>query len=184
MYRQALSVIVIITLFFVAEHFVAGAAQLNRNKYGPVVTAYLTALEEEVSELVYQLNHREISRSDYQRSRQRLGLLRRFVEQRAATSREDFVPELEVLSEAEFGTVGLKGKANPKELKPGDLIDGRWRLLGVERGKTRIFVIERLELAERKSFENSGTEQKPVKKIDPLDLIETIVVPENKGIRP
>jgi len=183
MYRQALSIIVIGTLFFVADHFVAGAVQLNRNKYGPVVTAYLTALDEEVSELLYQMNHREISRSDYLRSRQRLSLLRRFVEQRAANSREDFVPELEVLSEAEFGSVGLKGKANPKELQPGDLIDGRWRLLGVERGKTPIFVIERLEITER-TIENSGPELKPVKKVDPLDLIETIVVPENKGIRP
>src|SRR5262245_19403854 len=184
MYRQVLSIIFIVALLFFAVHFEAGGAQLNRNKYGPVVRAYLTALDEEVSELEYQLRHREISRSDYQRSKQRLGLLRRFVELRAAGSREDYVPELEVLSEAEFGAVGLKGKADPKELKPGDLIDHRWKLLAIERGRTPIFVIERLELTERKSFENSGPEQKPVKKVDPLELIETIVVPEYKGIRP
>jgi hypothetical protein len=184
MYREALSIIVIVTLFCVAEHLGAGGAQQKRNKYGPVVSAYLTALAEEISELEYQLYHREIRRSDYQRTRQRLNLLRRFVEERATESRDDYVPELEVLTEDEFGAVGLKGKADPKELKPGDLIDGRWKLLGVERGRTPIFVIERLELTERKSLENSGLEQKPVKKIDPLELIETIVVPEYKGIKP
>jgi len=184
MYRQALSIVVIVAIFFIAGNIGAGVAQQNRNKYGPVVNAYLTALTEEVSELEYQLNRREISRSDYQRSRQRLGLLRRFVEQRAAESREDYVPELEILSEDEFGAVGLKGKADLKELKPGDMIDRRWKLLAIERGRTPIFVIERLELTERKSFENSGPEQKPVKKVDPLELIETIVVPEYKGSRP
>jgi hypothetical protein len=184
MYRNILSIIVIVALFFVAECIVAVGAQQNRNKFGPVVSAYLTALAEEISELEYQLKHREISPSVYQRVRQRLTLLQRFVEERAASSREDFVPELEVLTEEEFGAVGLKGKADPKELKTGDLISGRWKVLGRARGRTPIFVLERLELKERESSENSAPDQKTVKKIDPLELIETIVVPENKGIRP
>jgi hypothetical protein len=179
MSRHTLSIIIIVAIFWAAEQINVGGPQQNRNRYGPVVNAYLTSLAEEVSELEYQLNHREISRADYQRSRQRLILLRRFVEQRAADSREDYVPELEVLSEDEFRAIGLKVKADPKELKPGDLINGKWKLLGVERGRRPIFVIERLELTE-----NSGAEQKTEKKVDPLELIETIVVPENKGIRP
>jgi hypothetical protein len=184
MYRRNLSIIVIVALFFVAECIVEVGAQQNRNKFGPVVSAYLTALAEEISELEYQLKHREIRPSDYQRVRQRLSLRQRFVEERATSSREDFVPELEVLTEDEFGAVGLKGKADPKDLKTGDLIGGRWKVLGIAPGRAPIFVIERLELTEKRYSENSAPEQRTLKKIDPLELIETIVVPENKGIRP
>jgi hypothetical protein len=153
-------------------------AQKQRASYGPIVTAYLTGLAEELNELDFQLKHREISRSDYDRSRQRLIILRRYIERLAAQSREDQVPELQILADEELGTMGLRAKRNPGELHVGDLFDSEWKILGIERGRIRFFVFQRLAQPERPSTESPVTDRRMNRRIDPQEVIETIVIRE------
>src|SRR5215470_18941756 len=94
----------------------ARAAQQKRATYGPVVSAYLTGLGEELNELEYQLRRQEISRADYERAKQRLTILRRFVERYAAGSHEDIVPEYQALAEDELNTLGLSRDYQINEL--------------------------------------------------------------------
>src|SRR5262245_29004428 len=82
------------------------AAQGKQDSYGPVVIAYLTGLDEELNELEYQLQRDEIARPDYERAKQRLTILRQFVERCAAENREDIVPEYQALAEDELATLG------------------------------------------------------------------------------
>ncbi|MBO0797986.1 MAG: hypothetical protein J2P31_04115 [Blastocatellia bacterium] len=146
--------------------------------YGPIVGAYLTGLAEELNELDFQLKHQEIRRSDYDRSKQRLLYMRRYIELLAAQSREDKVPELQILADEELGTMGLKAKRNPDGLAVGEIIDNEWKILGIERGRIRFFVFQKLPQAE---VSGSGlNDRKSAGKIDPQEAIETIVIREGK----
>lgn len=153
------------------------AAQQKRASYGPAVSAYLTGLEEELNELEYQLRHREIERADYERTKQRLTILRRFVERYAAESGEDIVPEYQVLAEDELNTLGLSREFKTDELIAGAELEGQWKIVGVqfggERKLTRFLIVERSQRTEA----GGVRESRLGKTIDPRDVIETIIVP-------
>ncbi len=159
-------------------HSNPGAAQRKQASYGSVVSAYLTGLGEELNELEYQLRHKEISRADYLRAKQRLTILRRFVERHAVESREDIVPEFQALAEDELGTLGLSREYKTGELIAGVVLEGQWKIIGVqigvERKPVRFLVIERLQRAD----ESGVRESKLGRTIDPRDVIETIIVQE------
>jgi TonB family protein len=174
MSRQFLLSLAVTFTIFAAPVIVKAGAQQKRANYGPVVSAYLMNLVEELNELDYQLNRREITRADYQRSKQRLTILRRYIERHAAQSREDAVPEIQVLTEDEFGTIGLR--PNPFQLKTGEVLDGQWKLISIEHARTRFFVLERVEQSEKSQAENMRAKQKSARQGNPLDLIETIVI--------
>lgn len=174
MFRSTL-IIIIMALGLVIAPIASDAGQQKRAAYGPVVASYLTNLAEELNELEFQLTHREISRDDYGRARQRLLILRRFVESRAANSREDLVPEYQILTADEFGMLGLSRKPEPSELKIGDLIGGQWKLIGVEQSRLRFFVFERLP---DKVIGGVIPERKLGDRIDPRTVIETVVITE------
>lgn len=167
------------------------AAPQKRASYGPVVSAYLTGLAEDLNELEYQLRHREIDRADYERAKQRLTILRRFVERYAAESREDIVPEYQALAEDELNTLGLSREFKTDELIAGAELDGQWKIIGVQfagvqsagvqsggqRKLTRFLILERSQRAAG----DGVRESRLGKTINPRDVIETIIVPETKS---
>jgi TonB family protein len=167
------AVLVLVALFSTVD-----AAQQKRTSYGPVVNAYLTGLGEELNELEYQLRNQEIGRADYERAKQRLTILRRYVERRASESNEDIVPEFQALAEDELNTLGLGRDYQADELIAGMELDGQWKIIGVQMGiarkPTRFLVLERLPRTEM-----SGVgERRLGKTVDPRDVIETIIVHE------
>jgi hypothetical protein len=178
MFRLALITISAGVLYLFSFGGVKTDAQGRRASYGPIVGAYLTGLAEELNELDFQLKHREIGRSDYDRSKQRLIILRRYIELLASQSREDRVPELQILADEELGMMGLNAKLNPGELQVGDLFHSEWKILGIERGRIRFFVFQRLAQPERSSAESPVRDRRMDRKIDPQDVIETIVIRE------
>jgi TonB family protein len=173
--------------FLLSLHVYGGIrmdAQKQRANYGPIVAAYLTGLAEELNELDFQLKHREISRSDYDRSKQRLILLRRYIERLAAQSREDQVPELQILADQELGMIGFDAKRNPGGLQVGDLFDSEWKILGIERGRIRFFVFQRLAPEERPYTESPLNDRRTNRKVNPQEVIETIVIRERPWPQP
>jgi TonB family protein len=115
---------------------------------------------------------------DYERAKQRLTILRRFVERYAAESREDIVPEYQVLAEDELNTLGLGREYKTDELIEGVELEGQWKIIGVqigiERKLTRFLVLERSQRA----ADGGVRESRLGKTIDPRDVIETIIVRE------
>jgi hypothetical protein len=186
MFRSVLITISAGVLYLFSLGGIKTDAQMRRDNHGPIVTAYLTGLAEELNELDFQLKHREISRLDYDRSKQRLIILRRYIERLAAQSREDRVPELQILADEELGMMGLNARRNPGELQAGDLFDSEWKVLGIERGRIRFFVFQRIAQSERAYAENPLTDRKTNRKIDPQEVIETIVIRERPapGVKP
>lgn len=141
-------------------------------RHGPVVAAYLTGLAEQLSELEYQINHREIAAADYARAKARLLLLRRFVVASAGRSRVDVVPELQVLCDDELGALGTGQELRPEALQIGAELPGRWKLLGIEprtRNRERFFIFEQMPAA--------ANARRSV--IASADVVETIIVRES-----
>jgi TonB family protein len=169
MFKAVFAVIAAVVLFW-AEPAVA---QPKRVEYGPVVNAFLTGLDEDLAELEFQIRHREISRKDYEKTKQRLTILKRFVGRTAALNTEDRVPELQVLADDELGALNPGATVNPNDVKVGAIIGARWKLAGIERVRDRFFVLEKLPPAETTSLI-------PERKLRPgtnwRDVIETIVV--------
>jgi len=173
-----------IIIFTALRAVPASAAQQVRADYGPVVSAYLTSLAEELNELNFQLRHHEISRADYTRAYQRILIRRRFVERRAAENREDLVPEIQALTAGELGTLGLNPAPETSTLHIGMQLDERWKLIGIEQRGARFFVFERITERELKAdglLPAQGT-QRPLPNL--RDVIETVVVDEGTTDRP
>ncbi|MDQ3010097.1 MAG: energy transducer TonB [Acidobacteriota bacterium] len=164
-------VVVVLSLF-------APAAGQKRESYGPVVSAFLSGLDEEMTELEFMVRHREISRDDYEQTKQRLAVRRRFIERTALRSREDRVPELQVLAEDELSTLIPVGELHPDKLQVGMQVSGRWKLVAIERIRNRFFVLEKLPQME---LVRVVPERKLGSEIDPRDVIETIIVREEPG---
>ena len=158
-------------------------AQQKKSAYGPVVTAYLTSLNEELNELDFQLQQKEISRADHARTRQRLLIVRRLVQERVRASHTDRVPELQVLQLDEFGMVGLSQPPEPEKLQVGAVFDESWRLIGVEPTKPPFYVFEKVNFSAAKAPEKM-VERQPQRQVDPREVIETIVVPDPQPHRP
>ncbi len=167
-------IVVAIVVFFLPL-FATASAQQKRPAYGPVVRAYLTGLDEELTELEFQFRHQEISREVYARTKRRLAILRRYVESIVIRDGEDRVPELQVLADDELGILKPDVELNPDELRLEDEIGGKWRLVSIERNPDRFFVLEKLQ-----RFDSGGVvrERKLSAGIDPRDVIETIIVRE------
>lgn len=169
MFKASFAIIAAVALLLPAP----AVAQQNRAASGPVVKAFLSGLGEELTELEFQIRHREISRNDYERTKQRLTILRRFVARIAAHSSEDRVPELQVLAEDELSALTPGVELNPSELQIGAQIGSRWKLAGTERIRDRFFVLEKLPQTETFSV---VPERKLSPGIDLRDVIETIIV--------
>jgi TonB family protein len=176
-----MSRLAIVTIFLAAcslmtPAVISGGAPQKRAAYGPVVSAYLTGLAEELNELEYQLRNREIGPLDYERAKQRLTILRRQVERLAAQRGADLVPELQILADDELGELGLGRKLEPGELRVGDRLSGQWKLIGIELGRARYFVFDRITPSDETPFERVISARRPRRIYDPQQVIETIVV--------
>lgn len=168
----------LLLMLLIALAVADASAQKGSSSFGPVVNAYLTGLQEELDELEFQLEHKEIARADYDLAKRRLYIVRRFVQSYAATGREDLVPEFQVLADDELLMLGLKTRPDPNALVQGQVLDNQWRLARIERGKPRFFVFERTAAGTRRNENGLNTQSFTGRRIDPSDVIETIVVPE------
>lgn len=147
----------------------AQTRQQTKTAFGPVITAYFINLDEELNELEFQIQHQEIRRNDYLRSKQRLLLQKQYVERAAIISGEDIIPDLQILTADEITTMLGIGEVKSQSLRVGDVLGGKWQISGIEKRGERFFILER-------SAKESARQSRP--KINPLDVIETIRVYE------
>jgi hypothetical protein len=111
--------------------------------YGPEITSFLEYVNHEYVELEFQIKHNEISRKDYERSKNRLAVLRETVLGRFKRTGEDYVPEYNVLAVSEVGDILPNGLQDLKGHKTGDVIDGKWRYVGAAIRGEKFYIFER-----------------------------------------
>jgi hypothetical protein len=114
------------------------------DRFGPRMKSFLELMQVEENELEYQIQHGEISRREYTRSKNRIAVMRQTAVNIARESGEDRVPELHVVVASEVDQIVDGGAGALKGVKAGTIIEGTWRYIGtVTRGEA-FYVFERL----------------------------------------
>lgn len=117
---------------------------LQNGGYGPEVRSFLSFVKGEEQELNFQIQRGEISHKAYVRAKNRFAILREAVLARVRKTREDRVPEFNVVTAEEVESLLPEGMASLKGVKPGEKIGEKWRYVGnVTRGD-RFYIVERL----------------------------------------
>jgi hypothetical protein len=121
-------------------------AQENQEvKYGPDVKAFLDLCRHEEVELDYQIEHNEITRKDFIRSKNRIAIQREMVLQRVKETGEDIVPDLHVVTAAEVSQLIEDGMKALKGAKPGKIIADKWIYLGTANRHEAYYIFERVQ---------------------------------------
>jgi len=112
--------------------------------HGPAVKAFLSYLQDEEEELEFQIERNEISQKGYARAKSKIAILRQTVLDIVKETGEDRVPELHVVSASEVSQLIEDGARALRGVKPGDIVQEKWRYRGrVTRGEA-FYVLERL----------------------------------------
>src|SRR5215467_11104912 len=109
----------------------SGAGGRQTNGYGPEVKSFLEYIRHEQVELNFQIQHNEISRKDFIRSKNRLEVQKQAVLTRVKQTGEDIVPEYTVMVGDELSDILPNGLEDLKGHKPGDSINAKWRYMGL-----------------------------------------------------
>jgi hypothetical protein len=121
---------------------VAFAAQSKG--YGPEIKSFLEYVRHEETELNFQIEHKEIARKDYVRSKARLEILKEAVLNRARQTGQDLVPEYHVVAADEVEELIPGGTDALKGVKPGDVVLTRWKYIGNTVRGEKFFILERI----------------------------------------
>jgi hypothetical protein len=106
-----------------------GARAGDGGEFGPNVRAYLGYLRNEQEVVDDRASRREIPRSYYTHNSNRIQALRQTAIQIARTSGNDYLPELEAVSQEEFVQF-FETPPNPAELQPDGVLEYKFRYLG------------------------------------------------------
>ena len=133
-------------------------------EFGPVVRAYLGYLRAQQEVVDDRVSRREIDQTYYRHNSNRIRALRQMALRIARETENDYLPELEAVTQEEFGLL-FDRPPNPSEFRAGEVLNFTFRFLGVvPTGREKFFLFERLdpyEQAELRKAAGSQTSKKP-----------------------
>ncbi len=139
--RARILISVCLVIIWRPSHIAEAAVQSD---LGPNVKSFLDFLEQEQSELEFQIEHDEISRRDYTRAKNRFAIMRETVLEMVKKSGQDIVPELHIVTASEIDQVTEKGMRALRGIRVGAIIEDTWRYVGrATRGEV-FYIFERL----------------------------------------
>jgi hypothetical protein len=115
-----------------------------QEKYGPEIRSFLEYVRHEDVELNFQLEHKEINRKDYLRSKNRLEILKQAVLNYAKETGQDLVPEYHVVAVSEVEELIPGGTEALKGVKSGETIKEKWRFVGTAIRGEKFYILERI----------------------------------------
>ena len=119
---------------------------VRASEFGPIVSAYLDYLRDQQKVVDDSVSRREVDRHYYTHNSNRISALRQMAIQLARASDNDYLPELEAVSQNEFDQLFDDPLPKPSSLKVGDLFEYKLRFLGavVARGE-KFYLFARLD---------------------------------------
>ncbi|HEX8722156.1 MAG TPA: hypothetical protein VF736_16190 [Pyrinomonadaceae bacterium] len=140
----------------------AGAQRRQRadaaaSEFGPNVRAYLGYLRNEQEVVDDRASRREIRRDYYVHNSNRIYALRQMALRIARESGNDYLPELEAVSQGEFEQLFEGPLPKPEELQAGGVLEYKLRFLGMvsARGE-KFYLFERLDPYEQAELRKQG----------------------------
>ena len=153
----ALSLLILST---VASAQTRRRARADGEEFGPNVRAYLGYLRNEQEVVDDRASRREIERHYYVHNSNRIQALRQMAIRIARTSGNDYLPELEAVSQEEFGQF-FEEPPKPAELQTDGVVEYKFRYLGtiLSRGE-KFYLFARLDPYEQ-AEQKKKSEAKP-----------------------
>ena len=138
-----------------------GARAGGREQFGPNVRAYLGYLQNEQEVVDDRVSRREIDRGYYLHNSARIQALRQMALHIARTSGNDYLPELEAVSQNELPQF-FEEPPQPAELQPDAVLEYKFRYLGAVTTKAeKFYVFARLDPYEQSELRKQGEGSKP-----------------------
>ena len=143
----------------VAQH-PAALPSGDKSDFGPVMRAYLGYLKNEREVVDDRVSRREITGAYYRRNSNRIRALREMAIRLVRESENDYVPELEAVTQDEFGTV-FEDRPKPATFRANEILANKLRFLGIVRTGEVFYLFARLDpfeqaaLIERKNSQSS-----------------------------
>ena len=139
-----LSVLLLMTGVAVAQPSSASAKSDYASEFGPVMRAYLGYLSNEQDVVDDRASRREITTAYYRRNSNRIRALRQMAIRLVRQSGNDYVPELEAVTQVEFGTLFEK-PPKPTSFRTNEILANKFRFLGKVQTGELFFVFARLD---------------------------------------
>ena len=166
--RGLLSLILLVLVACVASAVIAAAqhhtrrARTEDSEFGPNVRAYLGYLRDEQEVVDDRVSRREIDRRYYLHNSNRIYALRQMAVRLARESNNDYLPELEAVSLAEFDQLFDDPLPRPAALQVGEVLEYKLKYLGAvaARGE-RFYLFARLDPYEQAELRKKAGEGKP-----------------------
>lgn len=114
------------------------------DEFGPVMSAYLGYLSNEQEVVDDRASRREISGVYYRRNSNRIRVLRQMAIRLVRQSGNDYVPELEAVTQDEFGTLFEK-PPKPATFRANEIVANKFRFLGVVHSGEAFYLFARLD---------------------------------------
>lgn len=152
--------ICLLTLSVCAAAQTRRGARADGEAFGPNVRAYLVYLRNEQEVVDDRVSRREIDRRYYLHNSNRIQALRQMALRIARTSGNDYLPELEAVSQEEFVQF-FEAPPDPATLQTDGVIEYKFRYLGMVLSKReKFYVFARLDPYEQVELRKKG-EAKP-----------------------
>ncbi|HYH87439.1 MAG TPA: hypothetical protein VEX60_18440 [Pyrinomonadaceae bacterium] len=146
--------------------FAAAHAQGSRkgsaggDEFGPIVRSYLDYLRVQQDVVDDRVSRREVDRRYYLHNSNRIRALRQMAIQIARESENDYLPELEAVSQGELDQLFDTPPPKPSALKVGELLEYKFRFLGVVvSGREKFYLFARLDPYEQAELRQKAKAQ-------------------------
>jgi hypothetical protein len=113
-------------------------------EFGPVVSTYLGYLKNEQEVVDDRASRHEVTRAYYIRNSNRIRALRQVAIRMARENGNDYLPELEVAANDEFGNL-FESPPKASTLRVGEVYRNTFRFLGTVRSGDTFYVFARLD---------------------------------------
>ena len=157
-----------ISVLLLVAFFGLTSARANQNvsysdeEFGPVVRAYLGYLRNEQEVVDDRASRREVSSTYYRRNSNRIKALRQMAIRLARETHNDYLPELEAVSNDEMGLLFGSSPPQPARLRVGEVLKNTFRFLGVVRAGETFYLFARLDPYEQAELtEKSSAIRRP-----------------------
>ena len=139
-----LSILLLLSGVVIAQRSAVSGDGNNISEFGPVMRAYLGYLSNEQEVVDDRASRREISAGYYRRNSNRIRVLRQMAIRLVRQSGNDYVPELEAVTQDEFGTLFEK-PPKPATFRASEILANKFRFLGAVHSGEVFYVFARLD---------------------------------------
>jgi len=140
----ALSILLLLSGVATAQRSTWSGDANNISEFGPVMRAYLGYLSNEQEVVDDRASRREISTAYYRRNSNRIRVLRQMAIRLVRQSGNDYVPELEAVTQDEFGTL-FERPPKPASFRANEILGNKFRFLGAIHSGEAFYLFARLD---------------------------------------